>query len=248
MYSAGLGTSHVVTMTGLAPATTYQIVVKASDGAGNVQTGTAISVTTLAPQPDTTAPAVALVRPAGTVSGTVLVEATATDTRGVVSVQFLVDGVALGAADLVAPYTVSLDTTSLAEGTHAITAAARDAAGNVGTASVVVTVRNTVSMTPHYVEFDGVNDYVQVADANALSFGNGTVDTPFTIELWLRPDAMVRHQLLGKWGSNTTSETGCTLPPASFAWTCATAVRTRWCQPTPWRVSQRWSAAGITWR
>ena len=48
VYSAGLGTSHVVTMTGLAPATTYQIVVKASDGAGNVQTGTAISVTTRA--------------------------------------------------------------------------------------------------------------------------------------------------------------------------------------------------------
>jgi hypothetical protein len=140
------------------------------------------------------------------VSGTVQVEATATDNRGVVSVQFLVDGVALGAADTVAPYVVSLDTTTLAEGPHAITAEARDAANNVGTASGSVTVRNLVTVTPHYVDLDGANDYVQVSDANALSFGNGAADSPFTMELWVRPDAMVRHQLLGKWGSSTTSE------------------------------------------
>jgi len=123
----------------------------------------------------------------------------------VVSVQFRVDGVALGSADATAPYSVSLDTTTLAEGPHTITAEARDAANNVGSASGVVTVRNSVSSTPHYVDLDGANDYVQAGDASSLNFGNGAVDTPFTMELWIRPDAMVRHQLLGKWGSTATS-------------------------------------------
>ena len=75
-----------------------------------------------------------MVRPAaGNVAGTVLVEATATDNLGVASVQFKLDGVDLGAADVTAPYTVSWDTTTVADGPHTITAEARDAANNVGT-------------------------------------------------------------------------------------------------------------------
>jgi hypothetical protein len=56
------------------------------------------------------------------------------------------------------------------------------------------------------LEFDGVDDYVQVADAPGLSFGTGTVDTPLTIEMWLRPDVMGKHQLIGKWGESTNQE------------------------------------------
>ena len=149
-----------------------------------------------------------MVRPAaGNVAGTVLVEATATDNLGVASVQFKLDGVDLGAADVAAPYTVSWDTTTVADGPHTITAEARDAANNVGTASVVVTVsQNPVISTPHYLDLDGVDDYLQVADAAGLSFGSGAADTPLTFETWFRPDAMVRHQLLGKWGDGSNSE------------------------------------------
>ena len=76
------------------------------------------------------------------------------------------------------------------------------------TASVVVTVRNypVVTSTPHYLDLDGVDDYLQVADAADLSFGSGVADTPLTFETWFRPDAMVRHQLLGKWGDGSNSE------------------------------------------
>ena len=69
----------------------------------------------------------------------------------------------------------SRDTTALADGAHTLTAEARDAGDNVGTASVAVTVQNGVVVTegPHYVQLDGVNDSIRVADAPALSFGNG---------------------------------------------------------------------------
>ena len=50
-------------------------------------------------------PSVSIVRPSGNVSGTVVVEANATDNLGVTSVQFKLDGVNLGAADVTAPYT-----------------------------------------------------------------------------------------------------------------------------------------------
>src|SRR6185295_4986406 len=88
---------------------------------------------------DTTPPVVSMTAPAAgaTVSGSaVTVSATATDNVGVAGVQFKVDGVNLGAED----------TTSATNGTHTVTAVARDAAGNTTTAaSQSVTVSNTTS-------------------------------------------------------------------------------------------------------
>lgn len=207
VFSVAPGTTHVVMLTGLAPDTLYQFMVKATDGASNLTVGPTMSFRTLVPPPDTTPPTVVMVRPlAGNVAGVVVVEATATDNHAVASVQFRVDGVDLGEPDATAPYSISWDTNAVSDGPHTITAAARDAANNVGTASVVVNVRNHVVVTPHFLELDGVDDYLQVADANGLSFGNGAADTPLTFEAWIRPDAMVRHQLLTKWGDSSNTE------------------------------------------
>jgi hypothetical protein len=99
-----------------------------------------------APAPtDTAAPTVQVSSPvAGTVvSGTITLSAAATDDIGVVAVQFAVDGVPIGAEDTAAPYSVSWSTKGVADGTHAITARARDAAGRATTsASVSVVVAN----------------------------------------------------------------------------------------------------------
>ena len=59
---------------------------------------------------------------------------------GVVGVQFKLDGAALGSEMTNAPYSVSWDTTTTPDGTHTLTAAARDAAGNQGTSSPVTVV------------------------------------------------------------------------------------------------------------
>ena len=112
------------------------------DAAGNEATATAVTVTVAN---DTTAPTVAVTSPAAsaTVSGTVAIAATAGDDFGVTSVQFFVDGAALGSADTTAPYEATWSTTALANGAHTLTAVARDAAGNEATATAVtVTVAN----------------------------------------------------------------------------------------------------------
>jgi len=98
-----------------------------------------------APPPDTTPPAVSVTSPASgsTISGTTSVTASASDNVGVAGVQFQLDGTNLGAQDTSAPYSVSWNTTTASNGSHTLSAVARDAAGNTRTsASVTVTVNN----------------------------------------------------------------------------------------------------------
>jgi fibronectin type 3 domain-containing protein len=98
------------------------------------------------PPPDTTPPVVSLTAPASgaAVSGsTVPVSATASDNVGVSSVQFELDGQPLGSALTESPYTYSWNTTGVSNGTHTLTAVAKDTAGLTATATnVTVTVNN----------------------------------------------------------------------------------------------------------
>jgi hypothetical protein len=134
------GTSY--TNTGVATGTWYYRVV-AADAAGNL--GPASNQASATVTSDTTAPTVALTAPpAGTLSGSVAVTASATDDVGVAGVQFTVDGAAIGSEDTTAPYAVTWDSASVANGAHTLRAVARDAAGNTTTsAPVAVTVNNT---------------------------------------------------------------------------------------------------------
>ncbi|HKA39260.1 MAG TPA: Ig-like domain-containing protein, partial [Burkholderiales bacterium] len=75
--------------------------------------------------------------------GTITLAASASDNVGVAGVRFRIDGVNLGAEDTSAPYSISWNTTGVANGSHTVTAVARDAAGNTRTsAAVTVTVSN----------------------------------------------------------------------------------------------------------
>jgi len=106
-------------------------------------------------QTDTTPPVVTITAPASnaTVSGTITLTATATDPDSPVSfVQFQVDGANTGAQLTAAPYSLSLDTTTLSNGAHSLTAVAQDPSGNVGTSvSVPITVSNTTSALPTFI-------------------------------------------------------------------------------------------------
>jgi hypothetical protein len=121
------------------------------------------------PSPDNTPPTVSITSPASgaTVSGTINVTASASDDRGVADVQFFLDG-AFRADDTTAPYSVPWDTTTASNGSHTLTAVARDTSGNSTTsAPVTVTVSNgppPAAAVKRYEETDP-----------SVSFGSGWV-------------------------------------------------------------------------
>jgi len=128
----------------LATSGAHSLTAVARDAAGNTSTSAAVSVTV-----DNAPPTVSLTAPSAgaTVAGPVTVSASAVDNVGVLGVQFKLDGANLGAEVTVAPYTLSWTTTTTINGAHTLTAVARDAVGNLGTAAEVsVTVANDTSL------------------------------------------------------------------------------------------------------
>jgi hypothetical protein len=96
------------------------------------------------------APTVSITSPAygAQVSGSVTIAASASDDVGVTAVRFFVDGVQLGADDTTAPYSIVWDSRTGANGSHALSATAYDAAGHTASSSVTVTVSNTTGPVP----------------------------------------------------------------------------------------------------
>jgi O-glycosyl hydrolase len=132
------------------------------------------------PQTDTQAPTVSLSAPAdgATVSGSSSVSADAADNVAVAGVQFKADGVNLGSEDMSAPFSVSWDSATASNGTHSLTAVARDSAGNVTTSAArTVTVSNggggggislTINGGQRYQTMDGFG-----ISANSASWDGG---------------------------------------------------------------------------
>jgi hypothetical protein len=103
------------------------------------------------PPGDTTPPTVSITSPSdgATVRGTIKVTASASDNVGVVGVQFFGDGTALGNEVTAAPYSILVDTTTSPDGSHTLTAIARDAANNRTTSTpVTVMVANNTPPPP----------------------------------------------------------------------------------------------------
>jgi ribosomal protein L35AE/L33A len=131
--------------TRMSPNGSHTITAVARDAAANIGTASPVTVT-VSNAPDTIPPTVSITSPTSgaTVSGIIAVTATASDNVGVVGVQFQLDSAPLGAEVTTAPYSVNWDTRSSVAGSHTLSAVARDAAGNKGTASpVTVTVSNS---------------------------------------------------------------------------------------------------------
>jgi hypothetical protein len=131
------------------------------------------------PPSDTTPPSIAVLSPAegATVSGTTTISAGGSDDVGIAGVQFMLDGTNFGGEDTTAPYAMSWDTTAAGNGTYALTARARDAAGNQTTSAAVgVTVSNpgtpplpgTIVLTAADVPTENiVGNWIKVADSTA---------------------------------------------------------------------------------
>lgn len=131
----------------------YVLRLTASDG--SLSAAHDVQITVNAAAGDTTPPTVSMTSPndGATVSGSVTISATASDNVGVAGVTFLVDGVIVG-TDNSAPYGYSLNTTTLTDGVHSITARAADAAGNQANASIDIQVDNSSAPASKIIQLD----------------------------------------------------------------------------------------------
>lgn len=162
-YTVGSGALSVASPTSanVAPPGYYMVFLVNGSGVPSVA-----SIVHIGAAVDTTPPTVSMTAPANgaTVSGTaVTVSATASDNVAVGNVQFLLDGNPVGSPVLQAPYALNWDSTTVANGTHTLSARATDTAGNTTTATAVtVTVNNPVPTGA-------------TVDTSVSSDGNGTV-------------------------------------------------------------------------
>jgi hypothetical protein len=133
--------------TTLVPNGPHWLAAQATDSTGRIGTSSVVSVTVSnGTAPDTTPPTVQVTDPAGglTVSASVALTATAADDTSVASLQFYIDGTALGAPLTAPPYVVYWNTLAVSDGQHVITASAVDSVGLIGnSAPVTVTVDNS---------------------------------------------------------------------------------------------------------
>jgi hypothetical protein len=161
---------------------------------------------------DTAPPTVSMSAPASgaTVSGgSVTLSVNTSDNVGVVGVQFKLDGSNLGAEDTAAPYSISWDTTPIGNGSHSLTAVARDAAGNQATsAPLTVTVSNSGSASnPPPTGAPIVS--VVATDANAVEGNTDTATITFTRTGDLSSALTVQYGLDGsatKWNDYRRSQ------------------------------------------
>jgi chitodextrinase len=154
IYRAGtqIGTSatNSYTDTGLTVGTSYSYTVSAYDAAGNTSAqSSSVSGTTLS-NPDTTSPTVSILNPSsGTFTGNITFSASASDPTvagqtlsGLKTLTLYIDG-SVYATSSSGSISKTLDTTTLTNASHTLTAQATDNAGNNSTiASVTITVNN----------------------------------------------------------------------------------------------------------
>ena len=116
-----------------------------ANGSHEEQPGTGMSVNFTTTAPDTIAPTVSITSPTegATVQNTITLSADASDDREVLGVQFLLDGNNLGSEDTTAPFTLSWNTIPVSNGTHTLSARARDSVNQTTSTAVNVTVQNT---------------------------------------------------------------------------------------------------------
>ncbi len=129
-----------------------------------------------------TGPTVKITAPtAGTsVTGGVTIAASATSTIRVTGVQFQVDGKSIAAKDTTSPYSASWSSTTVADGTHTLTAIATDAQGHTNKSSEQVSVKNKSGSTGTTPPPTGTHAGWYVTP-NGSSGGSGSATSPWDL-------------------------------------------------------------------
>ena len=116
-------------------------------------------------------PVVTLTTPTGSLTGTVTLSAAVQDPISIAKVEFFANATSIGVATT-APYSVSWDTTKVADGQVNVTATATDVDGNVGSsAASAVTVANTA---PAQVTLTQLQTQIFTPICSGCHTGSGT--------------------------------------------------------------------------
>jgi glucose/arabinose dehydrogenase len=185
-FATSGATTHSTPVTGLTDGTSYNYFVRCQDPTGNANTDDfAISFSVAnPPPPDLVPPTVSMTAPANgaTVSGSVTVSANASDNVAVLGVQFLLNGAPIGAEDTTTPYSMSWNSTSVANGSYQLSARARDTANQTTSTAVSVTVNNVnVGLVASYSFNEGtgntLNDRTGTGHTGTISGAAWTTPT-----------------------------------------------------------------------
>jgi hypothetical protein len=168
----------------LATTGSHTVTAVARDTSSNTTTSSGVSVSVN--NGDSTNPTASLTAPSAsaTVSGNgVTVSATASDNVAVAGVQFKVDGVNIGSEDTSSPYTISWNSFNVTEGSHTLTAVARDTSNNTATSSgVSVTVDNYSGLIAAYGFDNNASSSTRLYDGsgNGYNLSCGTTCATYT--------------------------------------------------------------------
>ena len=214
-------TSHSVTITGLTASTLYHFQILTRDPSGNLTTSSDLTFTTTA-TPDTTPPSISIIAPTtgSTVGGTVLISTSAIDNVAPSSIQLYVDGATpsssgggSGGSGNTLTYAISWTSGSVADGSHIISAVARDSSGNQATTTITVTTDNTgpsislASSTPGVStssiswttneSSDTLVEYGPTTTYTSSSTYNGALLTSHTVSLTsLSPSTLYHYRVI----------------------------------------------------
>lgn len=178
----------------------YNLTAKATDNAGAMKTSPVVTVAVVAPN---LGPTVSLTAPANgavfTVPFSTPLSASASDANGVSKVEFFDNGVLIGSADTVAPYSVNWSSTTL--GSHSLTARATDGLGAVSTSALVVATVARVALTASNKTVTSsvaagstASATFRLASAGKIRFqtsAGGAFDEQSPLDEWLEPESAV---------------------------------------------------------
>jgi chitodextrinase len=176
---------------------------------------------------DTQAPSVTITAPSlgATLSSATTLTATASDNTSVVGVQFKVDGANIGAEDTTSPYSITWDSATVANGSHTLTAVARDPAGNSATStSVPITVNNTTGpMLLGDQTVESSADSNSSGEAEAFSYTAVATGTAGTASFYVNSGSAATSLKVGIYSNNnghpgTLLTSGTLASPKAAAW------------------------------
>lgn len=142
-------------------------------GHGRINAARAVAAAKAMTTSDSVAPVISASVPSTTIKGITTVSATASDNVGVIRVELYAGGV-LVASDTASPYSFSWDSSSRADGATTLVLKAFDAAGNVASTTLNVTVANSVAAA------DTTAPLVTIGNPKSGTIVNGNVGVTVT--------------------------------------------------------------------